>query len=61
IQLALAPHRGNDPNAVDAIAPTEQVTHHKSKDFVNGKPAVYVCERFVCQSPVTDPKTFTDP
>ena len=60
-QVARAALRGFDPNAVVAFGPTEDVPLLKSKDFVNGKPTVYVCERFVCQAPVTDPKTFTDP
>ena len=28
----------------------------QGKDLVNGKPAVYICENFVCQAPLTDPK-----
>jgi len=59
--VARAALRGFDPNAVVAFGPTEDVPLLKGKDFVDGKPAVYVCERFVCQAPVTDPETFTVP
>jgi uncharacterized protein YyaL (SSP411 family) len=60
-QVARAALRGFDPNAVVAFGPTEDVPLLKGKGFVDGKPAVYVCERFACQAPVTEPKTFTDP
>ena len=59
--VARAALRGFDPNAVVAFGPTEDVPLLKGKDFVDGMPAVYVCERFVCQAPVTDPETFTVP
>ncbi|MDX6490455.1 MAG: uncharacterized protein QOD43_700, partial [Gaiellaceae bacterium] len=44
-----------DPNAVIAFGPAEEVPLLHGKDYVDGKPAVYVCERFVCQAPLTDP------
>jgi uncharacterized protein len=44
-----------DPNAVVAFGPSEEVPLLAGKDYVDGKPAVYVCERFACQAPVTDP------
>ncbi|TMK80431.1 MAG: thioredoxin domain-containing protein [Actinobacteria bacterium] len=43
------------PNAVVAFGPSEEVPLLAGKDLVDGKPAVYVCERFACQAPVTDP------
>jgi uncharacterized protein len=44
-----------DPNAVVAFGPAESVPLLAGKDLVDGKPAVYVCERFACQRPVTEP------
>ena len=44
-----------EPNAVIAFGPAEGVPLLAGKDFVDGRPAVYVCERFACRRPVTDP------
>jgi uncharacterized protein YyaL (SSP411 family) len=44
-----------DPNAVVAFGPSQEVPLLAGKDYVDGHPAVYVCERFACQAPVTDP------
>src|SRR5438874_4401712 len=44
-----------DPNAVVAFGPAEGVPLLEGKDYVDGKPAVYVCERFACRRPVTEP------
>jgi uncharacterized protein len=43
-----------DPNAVIAFGPAEGVPLLQGKDYVEGKPAVYVCERFACKQPVTE-------
>ncbi len=48
-QRALAPF---DPNAVVAFGPGE-IPLLAGKTTVDGKPALYVCERFACQAPVT--------
>jgi uncharacterized protein YyaL (SSP411 family) len=42
-----------DPNAVVAFGPSNEVPLLKGKDFVDGEPAVYVCENFTCRAPVT--------
>ncbi len=52
---ALAPFA---PNTVVAVGPAAGVPLLAGKEIVGGKPAVYVCERFVCRVPVTDPAGF---
>jgi uncharacterized protein YyaL (SSP411 family) len=52
--VAHAALAGFDPNAVVAFGPSDQVPLLAGKDYVDGKPALYVCERFACQGPVTD-------
>jgi uncharacterized protein YyaL (SSP411 family) len=54
-EVARAALRGFDPNAVVAFGPSEDVPLLAGKDFVDGRPAVYVCEHFACRAPVTDP------
>jgi uncharacterized protein len=44
-----------DPNAVVAFGPSEDVPLLQGKGLVDGRPAVYVCERFACRAPITDP------
>jgi uncharacterized protein YyaL (SSP411 family) len=43
------------PNAVVAFGPAEGVPLLVGKGQVDGKPSVYVCERFACAAPVTEP------
>jgi hypothetical protein len=52
-RAALAPF---EPNTVVAVGPSDEVPLLAGKRLVDGKPAVYVCERFACQAPVTAPE-----
>ena len=53
--VARAALRGFDPNTVVAFGPADDIPLLDGKQLVGGKPAVYVCERFACRAPVTDP------
>jgi hypothetical protein len=57
-EIARAALASYDPNAVVAFGPSDDVPLLQGKGLVEGKPAVYVCERFACQAPVTDPAAF---
>jgi uncharacterized protein YyaL (SSP411 family) len=48
-----------DPNAVVAFGPAGDVPLLEGKDYVEGRPAVYVCERFACRAPVTEAAALT--
>jgi uncharacterized protein len=50
-RAALAPFR---PNTVVAVGPAEGVPLLEGKGLVDGRPAVYACEKFACKAPVTD-------
>jgi len=43
------------PNTVVAVGPSENVPLLTGKELVDELPAVYLCERFACRAPVTDP------
>jgi len=51
-RAALTPFR---PDTVVAVGPAEEVPLLAGKALVDGKSAVYLCERFACQAPVTEP------
>jgi uncharacterized protein len=53
-QVARAALSGYEPNTVVAFGPSEDVPLLQGKGLVDGRPAVYVCERFACRVPVTD-------
>jgi uncharacterized protein YyaL (SSP411 family) len=50
------------PNAVLAVAtpsgagPDAPVPLLRDRPMIDGRATAYVCERFVCRTPVTDPK-----
>src|SRR5438132_12148287 len=54
-ELARAALAQWQPNAVVAFGPADGVPLLDGKTEVDGKPTVYVCERFVCKAPVTEP------
>ena len=52
-EIARAALSAFDPNAVVAFGPADDVPLLAGKTRVDGKPTLYVCERFACQAPVT--------
>jgi uncharacterized protein YyaL (SSP411 family) len=54
-EVARAALRGLDANVVVAFGPGEGVPLLAGKTLVDGRPAVYVCERFSCRAPITEP------
>jgi uncharacterized protein YyaL (SSP411 family) len=53
-ELARAALAAYAPNTVVAFGPADEIPLLAGKRLVEGKPTVYVCERFACQAPVTD-------
>src|SRR5262245_2531260 len=53
VRAALLPFQ---PRTVVAVGPSDEVPLLAGKEPVDGKTAVYVCERFACQAPVTEPE-----
>jgi uncharacterized protein len=53
-EVARAALASFDPNAVVAFGPADEVPLLAGKGLVDGRPAVYVCENFACQAPITD-------
>jgi uncharacterized protein len=49
-----------EPNAVVAFGPSEDVPLLQGKDFVDGRAAVYMCESFTCQAPITEPAALVE-
>jgi uncharacterized protein len=49
------------PDAVVAVGPAEDIPLLVGKELVDGGPAVYICERFACRAPVTDPAELARP
>ena len=58
--VARAALRSFDPSAVVAFGPADDVPLLAGKTLVDGETAVYVCERFACRAPVTDPADLAD-
>ena len=52
-EVARAALSGFDPNAVVAFGPGGGVPLLEGKDYVDGRPTVYICENFACQAPIT--------
>ncbi len=57
--VARAALRPFQPDTVVAVGPANDVPLLAGKDLVDGNPAVYVCENFACQAPVTSNEAFT--
>jgi len=58
--VAVAALRARLPADVVAFGPAEDVPLLAGKGLVDGRTAVYLCERFACQAPVTDPEALPE-
>jgi len=47
------------PRTVTAVGPADDVPLLAGKTLIDGQAAVYICERFACRAPVTDPLALT--
>jgi len=56
--VALAAVAAAAPTDVIAFGPADDVPLLAGRTEVDGSPAVYVCQRFACSLPVTDPDAF---
>ena len=54
-EVARAALRSWQPTTVVAVGPDDEVPLLAGKTLVDGASAVYLCERFACQAPITDP------
>jgi uncharacterized protein len=54
-EIARAALPGAAATDVVAFGPSEEIPLLRGRGTIDGKPALYVCERFACQAPVTDP------
>jgi uncharacterized protein len=59
-EVARAALRRYEPNTVVAFGPADGVPLLEGKTLVDGRAAVYACERFACRAPVTDPAELAD-
>jgi hypothetical protein len=55
-ELARVVRREYRPHVVLAGGPADGVPLLKDRGRVDGQPAAYVCQGFVCQAPVTSPE-----
>ncbi len=53
-EVAQAALEDLDPNTVVAFGPAEGIPLLEGKERIDGKPAVYICERFACKRPITE-------